>query len=204
MPNCTRQSFLYRKLKIRVCCRFKAETTQVNTMNFYFHVKKEMYKAQPHTLKRAAMLLCFICFAFTAAPKLAAETPTGGSDTAAIPYTDDEFPLWAHELRRFEILSFGALPLVTMLSFWTYDIARSIRHSGDERYYPWPLKKSETAIPISSDAQKKIFFTAVGISVGIALTDICIRAIIRSVREKKMLKENILQDDSIQLEPLEE
>ena len=66
------------------------------------------------------------------------------------------------------------------------------------------MKKPGVAIPLTSSEQKKIFFTAVGISVGIALADICIRAIIRSVREKKMLKENILHDDSIQLEPIPE
>ena len=154
--------------------------------------------------KHFVALLCFLVLSLSLPPQMIFAEEAQKVDRTPEPYTKEEFPLWVRELRRFEILTFGSLPLVTMLSFWTYDISRSIKHPGDERYYPWPMKKPVVAIPLTSSEQKKIFFTAVGISVGIALTDICIRAIIRSVREKKMLKENILHDDSIQLEPIPE
>ena len=147
--------------------------------------------------------LCFLSFLFCSTPALYADDTSKNAERAPVPYSENEFPLWATELRRFEILTLGALPLVTMLSFWTYDIARSLKHTGDERYYPWPLKKSEIAIPISSSTQRKIFFTALGISLGIALTDICVRAIIRRIREKKEAEQNILYDDAIRLEAIE-
>lgn len=163
---------------------------------------KNEHKGQNVRVKRTVAMVCFFVFFCTMLPKTYSETSM--IDYTPSPYTKDEFPLWVRELRRFEILTLGALPLVTMLSFWTYDIARSIKHAGDERYYPWPLKQSEISVPISSDTQLKIFFTALGISVGIALTDICVRAIIRSIQEQKQAKDNILYDDYIQLEPLPE
>ena len=138
--------------------------------------------------KHFVALLCFLVLSLSLPPQMIFAEEAQQVDRTPEPYTKEEFPLWVREL----------------LSFWTYDISRSIKHPGDERYYPWPMKKPGVAIPLTSSEQKKIFFTAVGISVGIALTDICIRAIIRSVREKKMLKENILHDDSIQLEPIPE
>lgn len=154
--------------------------------------------------KRLIAVLCFFALSVSLVPPALSAEEIEKKDRTPEAYSAAEFPLWAHELRRFEILTFGALPLVTMLSFWTYDISRSIKHPGDQRYYPWPMKKPGVAIPLTSSEQKKIFFTAVGISAGIALTDICVRAIIRSVREKKMLRENLLHDDSIQLEPITE
>lgn len=154
--------------------------------------------------KRLIAVLCFFALSVSLVPPALSAEEIEKKDRTPEAYSAAEFPLWAHELRRFEILTFGALPLVTMLSFWTYDISRSIKHPGDQRYYPWPMKKPGVAVPLTSSEQKKIFFTAVGISVGIALTDICVRAIIRSVREKKMLRENLLHDDSIQLEPITE
>lgn len=154
--------------------------------------------------KRVVFFLLFLSMSVSALPKLNCQTTKPEKiDRTPAPYEENEFPLWVHELRRFEILTFGSLPLVTMLSFWTYDISRSIKHQGDERYYPWPIKKAEIAIPLTSTEQKKVFFTSVGISAGIALTDIIVRAIIRSVREKKMVKENIIQDSYIQLLPIE-
>lgn len=150
------------------------------------------------TLKKClACLLCFVISVNSVMPAFAqSQTPP-----VAEPYQDNEFPFWVKELRRFEILSFGALPLVTMLSFWSYDIIRSIKHPGDERYYPWPLKKAGISVPLTKKEQTAIFFTSLGISIGIALTDICVRAIIRSVREKKMIQENIIHEP-IRLEPL--
>lgn len=148
--------------------------------------------------KFVALVLLCLCAAKNMPYALAEDVPAPTPE----PYTADEFPLWAHELRRFEILTFGSLPLVTMLSFWTYDINRSMKHPGDQRYYPWPVKKAGIAVPLTEKEQKKIFFTSVGISIGIALTDICIRAIIRSVKEKKMVRENLIQEP-IRVEPME-
>lgn len=119
-------------------------------------------------------------------------------DHTPVPYTKEEFPLWQRELRRFEILSFGALPFVTLLSFWGYDMIRAAKHPKDPAYYPWPLKQVDKAIPLTEKEQLGVFLTAAGISITIALIDITYRAIKRSAAKKRLERENTLTEAPIQ------
>ncbi len=120
------------------------------------------------------------------------------------PYGVDEFTTWQKELRRFEIISFGAMPFVSLLTFWSYDIIRSIKHKGDPAYNPWPVKKPEIAKPLTEDEQKKIFGAIVGISIGVALIDFSYRAIKRAVNRKKIKAIKAGEEDVIKLIPLDE
>lgn len=122
-------------------------------------------------------------------------------DHTPVPYTKEEFPLWQRELRRFEILSFGALPFVTLLSFWGYDMIRAAKHPKDPAYYPWPLKKADKAVALTEKEQLNVFLTAAGISVTIALIDITYRAIKRAVVKKRLERENAFTEDPIQFTP---
>ena len=119
-------------------------------------------------------------------------------DHTPVPYTKEEFPLWQRELRRFEILSFGALPFVTLLSFWGYDMIRAAKHPKDPAYYPWPFKKADKAVALTEKEQLGVFLTAAGISVTIALIDITYRAIKRSAAKKRLERENTLTEAPIQ------
>ena len=119
-----------------------------------------------------------------------------------VPYTKEEFPLWQREFRRFEILSFGALPFVTLLSFWGYDMVRAAKHPKDPAYYPWPLKKADKAVALTEKEQLNVFLTAAGISVTIALIDITYRAIKRAVVKKRLERENAFTEDPIQFTPI--
>lgn len=120
------------------------------------------------------------------------------------PYGIEEFTTWQKDLRRFEIISFGSLPFVTFLSFWAYDIIRSAQHKGDPGYAPWPVKNPETAVPLSENEQKNIFFASIGISVGIALIDFSVRAIKRDIarKRKRVLEEK--EPAVIELIPIED
>ena len=122
-------------------------------------------------------------------------------DHTPVPYTKEEFPLWQREIRRFEILSFGALPFVTLLSFWGYDMIRAAKHPKDPAYYPWPLKKADKAVALTEKEQLNVFLTAAGISVTIALIDITYRAIKRSATKKRLERENAFTEDPIQFVP---
>ncbi len=151
--------------------------------------------------KHIRSIACAVfCLLFIQLP-LIADTKKKKEDHTPVPYTKAEFPLWSRELRRFEILTFGALPFVTMLSFWSYDIIRSIQHPKDPQYYPWPIKKADKALPLTEKEQRNIFLTAVGISVGIALTDIIYRAVRREIRKKRLERENLFVEDPIQFIP---
>ena len=119
-------------------------------------------------------------------------------DHTPVPYTKEEFPLWQREVRRFEILSFGALPFVTLLSFWGYDMIRAAKHPKDPGYYPWPLKQADKAVALTEKEQLGVFLTAAGISVTIALIDITYRAIKRSAEKKRLERENAFIEDPIQ------
>ena len=123
-------------------------------------------------------------------------------DQTPVPYTKEEFPLWQREFRRFEILSFGALPFVTLLSFWGYDMVRAAKHPKDPAYYPWPLKKADKAVALTEKEQLNVFLTAAGISVTIALIDITYRAIKRAVVKKRLERENAFTEDPIQFTPI--
>lgn len=118
------------------------------------------------------------------------------------PYTYDEFPLWQHELRRFEILSFGALPFVTLLSFWGYDMIRYFKNNRDTAYAPWPFKSTQNAVPLTSKEMRNVFFVALGISVTIAIIDVSYRAIKRSITLKRLERENLVQEQAIQFEEI--
>ncbi len=100
------------------------------------------------------------------------------------PIEDGEIPLWASELRRFEIVSFGSLPFAMMLSTIGYDSYRYFSNGMDGNYAPWPFKKTSSA-GYTEDEQKNIFFTAIGISLGAALIDQGIRFLVRA-REKRL------------------
>lgn len=146
--------------------------------------------------KKFFYILFFVLFTSIAFAQKVDRTPE--------PYGIDEFTTWQKDLRRFEILSFGALPFVSLLSFWGYDMIRSAKNPGNAAYYPWPLKRADIAAPLTEKEQKNVFFTAMGLSVGVALIDYTARAIMRRIKQKKL--EAQMQDNafSIELIPLDD
>ena len=120
------------------------------------------------------------------------------------PYGINEFTTWQKDLRRFEILSFGALPFVSLFSFWGYDMIRSAKHPNNPAYYPWPIKQADVYIPLTEKEQKNVFFTAMGLSAGVALIDYTVRAIMRAIKRKNLAREMAQSQDAIEAIPLED
>ena len=145
--------------------------------------------------------IAFFVLCIMAAAQMPLVADEKKEDHTPVPYTKAEFPLWQRELRRFEILSFGALPFVTLLSFWGYDMIRAAQHPKDPGYYPWPLKQADKAVPLTEKEQLGVLLTAAGISVTIALIDITYRAIKRSADKKRLERENTFTEDPIQFMP---
>lgn len=119
-----------------------------------------------------------------------------------VPYDPAEFPTWQKDLRRAEIIAFGSLPFVTFTSSIYYDVYRYYDHGQDEAYKPWPFKNKNTAIALSEDEQKKILLASICVSVGVAIFDYGFRAIRRSIRNSRINKENELEIDPIEIEPI--
>ncbi|UTC91052.1 hypothetical protein E4N87_10290 [Treponema denticola] len=149
-----------------------------------------------HT-KRIAFLIFFVSL-FSVFPIYAEDTTVSRTPD---PYGAEEFKQWQKDLRRFEIITFGALPFVSLLSFWAYDIGRSIAHKGDPAYNPWPIKDAKIAVKLTEKEQLGIFLTAVGISLGVAIIDLTYRSIKRA-NEKKLEEKN--EEEAILLIPIEE
>ena len=149
-----------------------------------------------HT-KKIASLILFVSL-FSVFPVYAEDTKVSRTPD---PYGAEEFKQWQKDLRRFEIITFGALPFVSLLSFWAYDIGRSIAHKGDPAYNPWPLKDAKIAVKLTEKEQLGVFLTAVGISLGVAIIDLTYRSIKRA-NEKKLEEKN--EEEAILLIPIEE
>ena len=149
-----------------------------------------------HT-KKIAFLIFFVSL-FSVFPVYAEDIKVSKTPD---PYGAEEFKQWQKDLRRFEIITFGALPFVSLLSFWAYDIGRSIAHKGDPAYNPWPLKDAKIAVKLTEKEQLGVFLTAVGISLGVAIIDITYRSIKRA-NAKKLEEKN--EEPAILLIPIEE
>lgn len=85
------------------------------------------------------------------------------------PYSDDEFSQTFKDIRRFEIITLGAIPFVTFDTIWIYS---SIQAGSVTN--PFTAKNN-----LSSDEIKTVILTSVGISLGIAITDLIINLIKR-------------------------
>ena len=78
------------------------------------------------------------------------------------PYTEEEFPIWAHELRRAESIFFGSLAITFPLSMGAYSLATSLGAQGPSEPY------QQVLIQLG---------VAAGLSLIIALTDWIIGAV---------------------------
>jgi len=107
---------------------------------------------------------------------------SAGSTSAKSPlsYSKDEFPSWALDLRRAEIVAFGALPFTVFFTQIGIDIQRFATNGWDQRYAPWPLKPAG-AYPLPEDDRIAVFATGIGLAIGVALADFIILAIRRQL-----------------------
>ena len=106
-------------------------------------------------MRRIIALLLAVLIAL---PPLAADT----IDFEYEPYTEEEFPIWAHELRRAESIFFGSLAITFPLSMGAYSLATSLGAQGPSEPY------QQVLIQLG---------VAAGLSLIIALTDWIIGAV---------------------------
>ena len=108
---------------------------------------------------------------------------SSSQDTSPAPSEEDEIPQGLKDLRRFEIITLGSMPFVTL------DAA--IVYNG----YKYASGKSEKFNPLatasySPDEMKRIIITSLCVSAGIGLSDYIIRIIKRKSSQKKEKEEN--------------
>jgi len=119
----------------------------------------------------AALLIVALCL-----PSVWSQSATpAASATPAVsalpePYTSDEFPSWAAGLRRFEIISLGAFPILLFYTRFGLDLKRYAEHGFDAEYAPWPFK-NENSYAVTDDEQMISIATAAGLSLTFGALD---------------------------------
>ena len=136
-------------------------------------------------MKKFCFFLLFI-FSFLLLPQnLFAE------ESAVSGYDDINFPQWAKDLRRTEIITFGSLPFVTL---WT-TVGYSLYEYGEFRN---PLDKNTDSF--TEDDQWKIIKISAATCVALGLTDLTINLIRRSQKEKRLKKLRDMQPYTVSAE----
>lgn len=123
--------------------------------------------------KRAALALALAAFAAVQAPWAQSATSSSGTATVSAvpePYTAEEFPEWARALRRFEIVSLGAFPILLFYTRVGYDVSLFVKNDFDTSYAPWPFK-NEYSYDLSDDEQIGCVLTAAGLSLVFGAVD---------------------------------
>ena len=102
-------------------------------------------------------------------------------DTTPVPYDEKEFPQTLKDLRRFEIITLGALPFVTLDTTLVYSTVRYAKNDFSADFQPDIFNKAS----YTQDEQKAIIATSLGICIGIGLTDLIVQIIKRSGKKRR-------------------
>ena len=109
-------------------------------------------------------------------------------------------PSWLKNLRRSEIVTLGSLPFTTLSVSLGYSLFKGFGN-GFSNGIPNPLAKDKNGF--STDEQLGIFFTSLGISLLIGVTDYIVSSVKDKKTEKKQLQEQIEQDQAVILEDIQ-
>ena len=131
-------------------------------------------------MKKRILLFLLFVFLFSLSGLLAQS-----SEMPASYFDMSSFPQWARDLRRAEIITFGAFPFAYLVTNISYDTYRFSQHDWDTRYAPWPIKGAGA---IEQDTKEKltVIGIATGLAVSIALIDYGIVRIKRYRAEKQV------------------
>jgi hypothetical protein len=151
-------------------------------------------------LKRLPLAVCILLLllpgaAFPASDKDVAPVDTAPvleNDGEAAPYREDEFPQWAKDLRRSEIISLGSMPFVGLWVVGGYGGFKYL--SGKTDSFPNPFS-SKNAF------DKQEIWTMVGVTagvgLGIGLTDLFVNIARRKKAERERLEQEARDREGI-------
>ena len=136
-------------------------------------------------MKRKSIILKILLFSLI----LNSTIPVFSEDTTPLEYDSSSMPQGLKDLRRFEIITLGSLPFVTLDAGIVYSGIRWANNGFDSAY--------------STEEQIGILLTSIGISISIGLTDYIINLVKRSNKKnrEKLLNQSIIitplsQDDT--------
>jgi hypothetical protein len=97
----------------------------------------------------------------------------GQEDHTPEPYTEDEFPLWQHDLRRFEVVLIGSFPFTMLYTSLGYGLIRWGSNGFSEGYAP-TLSPSAETVPLTQQEKLGVVLAGVGFSAVTAIIDLII------------------------------
>lgn len=130
-------------------------------------------------MRRKAFLLAVSMTFLASGGRLWAQSGDAQTPTAGVlpgPFVEEGASPFLQGLRRFEIITFGAFPIMLFYTNIGYDLSRYIRSGYDSYYAPWPMK-SEYSYEASTSEILVSIGTAALLSVGVGAIDAIIRAI---------------------------
>jgi len=136
------------------------------------------------------IFVVLIIFLFLS-PVLQVQAQSGANSSTPPPNVFDttDFPQWAKDLRRWDIITFGVYPFALFFTTAVTDLVRWNNANGmsmsDRRYAPWPLK-SAGAVEMTKDEFGRVLLQAAGVSAMIACTDLVIVLIKRNKERKRI------------------
>jgi hypothetical protein len=89
-----------------------------------------------------------------------------GPVTEPLPYQEVEFPVWAHDMRRFEVILFGSFPLTYILTSLVYEVT-SYAGTGFNSEFSLASEKKQ-------DDLKYLLVTSAALSGAVAVADLII------------------------------
>ncbi|MDR1398893.1 MAG: hypothetical protein LBJ41_03105 [Treponema sp.] len=111
-------------------------------------------------MKTKVSSIILLCLAMSAFPQ-------------SSPQTESSAPVWLKDLRRAEIVAFGAFPFAMFISSFGVDTYRFFTHDGNTLYAPWPFNLGGVAEK-TQDELKTTVSIAIGISLAVSLADLIV------------------------------
>ena len=121
--------------------------------------------------RRLALLVLFAA----AASLLGAQQLPPEDSLVPEEYDPAEFPMWTHDLRRFEIVTVGSFPITFFATSLVYDLSTYAAHKWDPAY-AMGTQRTNRDIAV-------IMATAAGVSLTIATVDMIINVRKRNRQE---------------------
>jgi hypothetical protein len=139
-------------------------------------------------MKRIFFLIILFSLLFGSVYQTQAQSLSTTKPTEAV----FELPQWAKDLRRWDVITFGAFPfsmffVTTVTDILRWKDANNLDFSDEgRRYAPWPLK-SAGAVEMTNDEYTRTILIAVGVSAVIASIDLLI-VIIKRTNERRRIE----------------
>jgi hypothetical protein len=134
------------------------------------------------------LFFIFLVF-FLSALHVRGQTSTNTEALKSVSFDTSDFPQWVKDIRRFEIVAFGAFPFAMFTATFAMDTQRWASNGMDwseegRRYAPWPLK-SAGAVKMTNKEYEMTMAIAAGLSGAIALADFVVVQIQRYSARKR-------------------